>query len=227
MSRARNGRIWALARAALLLGLQAGASTHRREPPGIPLFVSEAAADTAEGEAWRDCAVVGVALDHLYAADGVFHLVLSDAAYADTMLAQPHVDPLAVLVGLDTGSYDVLRRSLGVDESAITDFARRNATPGPACSAPRSRLPIWILHRSETADSRSSLRRQRDESAIDAHYPGVVVVSRAGLSANGRQALLYVSHSCGLLCGATRLVALHRDDDGRWRVTRQQLLWVS
>jgi len=223
MTRAWQSRFWALARAAVLLAMQAGSSIDPT-PQGITSRdTTTAAADTAGLGAWTDCAVVGAALDQLYATSGARQLVVLDEAFADTTLSNGHVDRLNPVV-LDAGNFEEFLKSLGVDENAVADFARRNALPGLACSAPHSRFPIWILHR---AADRSPHTRVKHHPEGSDEFPGVITVSRAGLSADGRQAVLFVSHSCGFLCGAARLVVLHRDEEGGWRVVHQQLLWVS
>jgi hypothetical protein len=56
---------------------------------------------------------------------------------------------------------------------------------------------------------------------------GLTVVSGIGVSADGRQALLSLTHTCGGLCGRGYMVLLERRDGGSWRVTRARLDWMS
>jgi hypothetical protein len=55
---------------------------------------------------------------------------------------------------------------------------------------------------------------------------GVVHASRAVVSADGREALIYVEHHCDGLCGTGSLILLSRID-GRWRITAPYMLWIS
>lgn len=55
---------------------------------------------------------------------------------------------------------------------------------------------------------------------------GVVHASRAVVSADGREALIYVEHGCDGLCGTGSLILLSRID-GRWRITAPYMLWIS
>jgi hypothetical protein len=64
---------------------------------------------------------------------------------------------------------------------------------------------------------------------FDADYPqafGKLEVSRAVLSEDGSQALLYFDYGCGDLCGNGMLFLLRRDGD-RWVVAGKTGLWVS
>lgn len=55
---------------------------------------------------------------------------------------------------------------------------------------------------------------------------GYFQATRAVVSGDGRQALIYVEHSCGGLCGSgdLHLLRLH---DGQWRAETSYTLWVS
>lgn len=55
---------------------------------------------------------------------------------------------------------------------------------------------------------------------------GVVHANRAVVSADGREALIYVEHRCDGLCGTGSLILMSRIG-GRWRVTYPYVLWIS
>ncbi len=55
---------------------------------------------------------------------------------------------------------------------------------------------------------------------------GYFQATRAVVSGDGRQALIYVEHSCGGLCGSGDLHLL-RFRDGQWRVETSYMLWIS
>jgi len=225
MSRARNGRIWALVRAVVLLGLQAGYSSRPVEHERAPIRATAAVLDTVFTEERIDCAIVAAALDSLYGEPNTRLLLLRDSASAQfTTDSAGEFRRIDVVLASARGRG--WRDSLGLDRSTIADFARRNSTPGLACSAPPSRYNVWILHQGDPISVKGSIDASRP-TRFDPAYPGIIFVSRAGLSADRRQALLTVSNICGGLCGAGFVVVLHRDGDGRWRITRAEELWVS
>jgi hypothetical protein len=66
-------------------------------------------------------------------------------------------------------------------------------------------------------------------SDLEARFPnnlGYFVVSRVGLNLNKTEALLYVDHFCGGLCGGGEYI-LMRKLDGEWRVVDHLRTWVS
>ena len=56
--------------------------------------------------------------------------------------------------------------------------------------------------------------------------PGIVNLSRVGMSADGTQALFYTSHACGGLCGGGFFVVMERRD-GHWLNEREIEMWMS
>lgn len=50
--------------------------------------------------------------------------------------------------------------------------------------------------------------------------------SRPGYNSAGDEALVYVSHSCGWLCGTGHLYLLSRQS-GTWKVKNRLMLWIS
>ncbi|MCC7052894.1 MAG: hypothetical protein IT355_06465 [Gemmatimonadaceae bacterium] len=57
--------------------------------------------------------------------------------------------------------------------------------------------------------------------------PGFVILSPASISPDGRDALVYVTRSCGSLCGTGEIRHLRRDARGQWRTAGTLELWVS
>ncbi len=60
-------------------------------------------------------------------------------------------------------------------------------------------------------------------------YPkaaGYWTFSRPGYNATGDEALLYVGHHCGWLCGTGHLYLLQKQS-GDWVVVNRQMLWIS
>jgi len=161
-----------------------------------------------------DCAVIGAALDRLYADADRRYLLIRDLTSAESL--SDH--------GTTTS---FLRDSLGVDLTTIDNFTVENSSPSPVCTTLPTRVPAWILHRSAGAHAAIHVRRPVNRPSPEFEYPGVITVSRAGLSADGRQALLTVTNSCGGLCGTGWVVVLQREAEGRWRVRRAEMLWIS
>lgn len=56
---------------------------------------------------------------------------------------------------------------------------------------------------------------------------GFVEFTAPVFSPDRKHALIYVSHSCGGLCGTGWLVYLSRDASGHWQIASQQMLWIS
>jgi len=56
--------------------------------------------------------------------------------------------------------------------------------------------------------------------------PGILRLSRVGMSADGTQALFYASHTCGGLCGGGWFVVMERRD-GHWLIEKEIEMWMS
>jgi hypothetical protein len=69
----------------------------------------------------------------------------------------------------------------------------------------------------------------KDASDFAARFPnsfGYFVVSDAGMNLNETEALLYIDHFCGGLCGGGDYVLL-RKINGTWRVIDSYFAWIS
>ncbi len=56
--------------------------------------------------------------------------------------------------------------------------------------------------------------------------PGLITFSNVGFNSDGSQALLYIGHSCGGLCGTGHYVLLTKNN-GAWRVEKKVMTWIS
>jgi hypothetical protein len=66
-------------------------------------------------------------------------------------------------------------------------------------------------------------------SDFEARFPnnfGFFVVSHVGLNLNKTEALLYIDHFCGGLCGGGDYVLMHKVN-GVWHVVERHMTWVS
>jgi hypothetical protein len=55
---------------------------------------------------------------------------------------------------------------------------------------------------------------------------GLWSLSRPGYNSSGDESLVYVSHSCGQLCGTGHLYLLTKEN-GQWQVKNRVMLWIS
>ena len=117
-------------------------------------------------------------------------------------------------------------------ETVISNFVRVGASSVPF-SIPR-RLVLQQISFS-IADEENIRKVFENDSLAQAWkqfydaYPsatGLIRFSRVGIDAEKNQALLYVAHSCGGLCG-NGFVVLLQLKWGRWVVVRSEHLWVS
>ena len=56
--------------------------------------------------------------------------------------------------------------------------------------------------------------------------PGLITFSNVGFNNDGTQALLYVGHGCGGLCGSGHYVLLSKNN-GVWKVEKSVMTWIS
>ena len=160
------------------------------------------------------CAAVAAALDSLVPARAGARLALGESAAA-----------------LPARAYAELESSVpGLDPTAWAAFVARSRAPGPACrTLPTARpvvlVPDRVLRALPGGDPEAYW------AAFRRRYPGAAGLTRAsavGESADGRQALLVVSHGCGGVCGGGYVVLLGRGRPGdAWRVRYARMLWVS
>jgi hypothetical protein len=125
----------------------------------------------------------------------------------------------------------LLRDSVpGLPESAITAFR--------SAQSDTSRIPMLSLRSQRVHLLSDSVMREYFPAKIDTsrgwkafrrafpHGGGIVSISRAGLSSDGRWALIYAGRQSDWLAGAGYYYVL-RFDRGVWRVVYERMLWVS
>jgi hypothetical protein len=70
---------------------------------------------------------------------------------------------------------------------------------------------------------------RRDWAGFYKKYPksgGIYTFSRVGFSPDGKQAVVSVGFGCGLRCGKGKFYLLQKEE-GEWRITKEQVTWVS
>jgi hypothetical protein len=139
-----------------------------------------------------------------------------------------HLEPECALEGMDTAIASPARAPdrPGAPEiapslrTALVDANRqRHVQPMPA-GRPAIRLSVKELPRTFQLDFWQTFHDRHPGTA------GYVQVTRAVVSRDGRQALIYAEHHCGGLCGTGDLHLL-RFHDGQWRIETSYMLWVS
>lgn len=122
----------------------------------------------------------------------------------------------------------------GASRTVIADFVRAGNTSVPL------RLPARLILPAPGAGRFAFAEPGQLERIFGAHqalpwqafhkeFPGatwLLRISRAGIDVLGGQALLYVSGTCGGLCGSGKLCLL-RPRDGEWRVAEERTVWVA
>ena len=108
-----------------------------------------------------------------------------------------------------------------VDNFRAANASVRTVRPGVLLGRPYIVVP--------RADIEAQLREfPRDAwSSFYERYPdsgGFMVVSAVGFNASKEPAMVYMSHSCGLLCGSGRYHLLEKLD-GAWRVADLPTVW--
>jgi hypothetical protein len=122
-------------------------------------------------------------------------------------------------------SDDYLLRSVPeVGPELLAAFRTANEQPADLRALVRGRGVEWI-----TRDSLDVVMRRmmKDRRLPTAAAFSTTKFSAAGFSADGRQALVYVSYWCGGLCGDEHWALLERQPDGRWSVRRTLLTVIS
>jgi hypothetical protein len=116
----------------------------------------------------------------------------------------------------------------GIQESTTSDLEARNTRPQRVGPFVETRVPVILL---EAPESNEFPRQDAEEfwRAFYERYPassGIITVSRPGLSADGRQAVVIVEHRCGTRCNTGYAMLLTRES-GVWRLMAERVLWIS
>lgn len=164
------------------------------------------------------------------------------SAVIDTALVSPRVKRVVVEDATVPGDRrralgPFEQRSLGPRDASplpaelLQAFARVNEVPLPVNAARfRTRVHVQVL--SEAGRQKQPARDDHEawSNMQDGGFQGssgIVSLSRVGFTADGRTALVFVSHYCGGLCAAETYYVLALSGDNRWRVTRHYTTSVS
>jgi len=147
------------------------------------------------------------------------------------LLIASTTDPGGLWRGLDKATIesapylDPRHRLKYARPDAVEAFLQAIDVQRPLPQELRSLPDFLIVEQSElqTLVARGQLKAFERRHAL---APGSVAVSRIGFDASGSQALLYVSFSCGSLCGSGTFVLLERGAGG-WKVLKMDEYMVS
>ena len=124
--------------------------------------------------------------------------------------------------------WENIRKKLApISQKTIEDFKSRN-------SQPSSLENKFTLTTKVTFISKSEVDKMFGKGGgwWEAFYkrypnsPGLITLSNIGFNSEMTEALLYVGHGCGGLCGQGNYVLLVKTN-GTWRLERQVMTWIS
>jgi hypothetical protein len=93
----------------------------------------------------------------------------------------------------------------------------------------KSQIDRAIPYRIVSTEELEKTFKRGDWPAFSKEYPrsfGFWRLSPVGYNTRGTEALVYLEHNCGGLCGAGGLVVLKKES-GRWVVKNSLMLWIS
>ncbi len=118
------------------------------------------------------------------------------------------------------------KQSPVVQASTLNSFRDANPHPAPLHRRFQLSLPYELVDKGEID---AIFEKNGWWTDYYKKYPdsqGFLTVSRIGLSADGKQAMLYSANDCGGKCGAGTYVVMEKVG-GSWRVIKEIVMWVS
>ena len=161
----------------------------------------------------------------------------------DSASAPLVLDSLVPTTDIDAEVAEGVMVQLPVNRRSVDAFRAAQGT-GAALSATMLPDSLWRTVSQRTLDSlrgaaradlaNGTIPRTARNDAFWQHFrrtfprsTGYVVLSPAGLSVDGREALVYVHTSCGAVCGESEMRLMRRDGDGIWRTKARMLVSMS
>jgi hypothetical protein len=135
-------------------------------------------------------------------------------------------DVLAFVVERDDWKY-VKQRFPSLSQDALSDFVAKNKSAHQLKDAFKIDLNHTLVKKDEFDQIFKGGVNGWEE--FYKRFPdsgGYIGISRAGLNPAMSQALIYVEHGCGGLCGTGHYLLLEKSD-GIWKVTRKFRAWIS
>jgi len=111
-----------------------------------------------------------------------------------------------------------------ISQEIIDDFVAKNAKSWQLTNSLDLKLKYTLIPKEKikpiTGDPSDEFYRQFPDSG------GYIALSRVGLNASGDQALAYMQHVCGGLCGTGHYILLLKKN-GKWGVQEKFRAWIS
>lgn len=129
-------------------------------------------------------------------------------------------------LGSDENKGFLLKAFKELKPETISDFETRNKQSARLEKKFPSKADFTLITREELD---GIFRKGLNWDKFYKMYPntgGFYTVSRVGFSKDSTQALVFVAHSCGGLCGEGNYFFLQQTD-GVWKVVKKQMTWVS
>jgi hypothetical protein len=152
----------------------------------------------------------------------VYDAVLEAMASGKIQLHQNMAGPIAIV---DHTYGDRLGEEAAVRESILKRFPRIN--PETVIGYFRvGEKSLGLDRRFDITTPYELVARDVDPATARKFPGGVVTLSAVGFSRSGREALVFVAHSCGGLCATGHFVFLRLHADG-WRLDHASLMVIS
>ena len=135
-------------------------------------------------------------------------------------------DPLRADVESQDWRY-LKQNFLSVSQAAIDDFVAKNKEAHQLKDAFSVELNHTMIRKDELDQMFKGGVGGWEE--FYKRFPGsggFVGISRAGFNPEMNQALVYVEHGCGGLCGTGHYLLLEKND-GKWKVAKKFMAWIS
>ncbi len=169
----------------------------------------------------------------------VFGALLADIGPAEAPEEEWHKKDFLILDRTaDTASTDAAKGMWGFrskskqspQQDTIADFTSKKGARCPVDAGFGDQGTYSIIGADETESFFDRKKGDRDGwKVFYEKYPraaGFWQFSRPGSNKSADEALVYVSHSCGWLCGTGHLYLLAREN-GQWKVKNRVILWIS
>lgn len=124
----------------------------------------------------------------------------------------------------------MLERLSPLSKQTVEDFKSKNRQSYELKNKFNLQVEINFL----TEDDVRELFKKRDGQQdgwklFRQKYPAagsIITLSRVGFNAERTQALMFVAHVCGRLCGQGNYILLNKNE-GEWKVEKKSMTWIS
>jgi hypothetical protein len=192
------------------------------------LFVAQPSASRAPISASRtdateeEFAVYAATIDRLYA-DGV--AAFAGNAKVALIVIKEHTVADQHFPGLLDNSEYIRQELVPLSDETLNDYKQKNREQSPL----KDSFKLKIKHVLISEEGIKQAIKDAGWKSFYEKYPasgGLVGFSRVGFNAATNQALVYLEHWCGGLCGSGNYVLLRKEGEG-WKVVSVSRAWNS